>query len=454
MGIFWYSSRPLEAVHEARLSLTGLGQVMVYQGEDASKGLLWLFSDRDGWNTAMVEQARRLTDLAYGVVGVDVTNLHEMPSMPGCLAVDEWLKAASPGLIRRFSSEASTQPILMGEGVGGAWVHDLLVNSSTLGVHAGLSLDFCPDVAVQPPLCGSETKPSKAVSNWYVFQAQPACDQAASIHAIQHEGGGHLVDSTYKATPTERRDDQQTQVLALLQWLDPRLSDQVLARQTDSGLPVITVDAASGTDSVYAAILLTGDGGWAELDKSIAAGLAGHGIPTLALDSLSYFWTPRTPESAGPDFEALVRIALSRWQGRKIFLVGYSFGADALPFLVNRLPAELRDHLAMMALLGLGTQASFEFHLTDWLSAELPNTHYPVVPELARLQKLPVYCVMGTEEENSACPQLEGLGAGVLRIPGDHHFNGDYEGVVKGILGALDRTSHHSDSTLPLGEGP
>ena len=122
-----------------------------------------------------------------------------------------------------------------------------------------------------------------------------------------------------QATPTERRDDQQTQVLALLQWLDPRLSDQVLARQTDSGLPVITVDAASGTDSVYAAILLTGDGGWAELDKSIAAGLAGHGIPTLALDSLSYFWTPRTPESAGPDFEALVRIALSRWQGRKIF---------------------------------------------------------------------------------------------------------------------------------------
>ena len=38
----------------------------------------------------------------------------------------------------------------------------------------------------------------------------------------------------------------------------------------------------------------------------------------------------------------------------------------------------------------------------------------------------------------------------VLRIPGDHHFNGDYEGVVKGILDALDRTSHHSDRYLPL----
>jgi type IV secretory pathway VirJ component len=69
-------------------------------------------------------------------------------------------------------------------------------------------------------------------------------------------------------------------------------------------LPLVEVPATTATDRRDMAIIVTGDGGWAELDKSVAAGLADAGIPTVGLSSLRYFWTPRTPEAAAADLGA------------------------------------------------------------------------------------------------------------------------------------------------------
>ena len=48
------------------------------------------------------------------------------------------------------------------------------------------------------------------------------------------------------------------------------------------------------------AILLTGDGGWADFDKSLAAGLSAHGVPVVGWSSLGYYWTPRSPRGRLP----------------------------------------------------------------------------------------------------------------------------------------------------------
>ena len=64
---------------------------------------------------------------------------------------------------------------------------------------------------------------------------------------------------------------------------------------------MIEVPAAPGataTDSF--AIVMSGDGGWAGLDKDVAQALSAHGIPVVGLDSLRYFWSPRTPEASRP----------------------------------------------------------------------------------------------------------------------------------------------------------
>ena len=58
---------------------------------------------------------------------------------------------------------------------------------------------------------------------------------------------------------------------------------------------------------------------------------------------------------------------MSQWSVNRVILVGYSFGADVVPFLVNRLPSGLLPLVRSVALLGLSETAEFEFHLSDWI---------------------------------------------------------------------------------------
>ena len=79
------------------------------------------------------------------------------------------------------------------------------------------------------------------------------------------------------------------------------------------------------------AIILTGDGGWAGLDKSLAAGFAARGIPSIGWNSLRYYWTPRTPDGAAADLARIIRHYMPEWMAKRVILVGYWFGADVLP---------------------------------------------------------------------------------------------------------------------------
>ena len=144
----------------------------------------------------------------------------------------------------------------------------------------------------------------------------------------------------------------------------------------------------------------------------------------MGWNSLRYFWSPRTPEGAARDLDRILRHYLTAWGKKRALLVGYSFGADVLPFLASRLPAETRARVAGIGLLGLGTQAAFEFHVTDWLGGG-GDRRYPTVPEIRRLEGLRVACVEGADEPDSACRSLPAW-ARVVTVPGGHHFGGDY----------------------------
>jgi len=66
-------------------------------------------------------------------------------------------------------------------------------------------------------------------------------------------------------------------------------------------------------------------------------------------------------------------------------LIGYSLGADVLPFMASRLPSELLNRVELIALLGPGTEVDFEFHLTDWIGGKSRNSKL-VGPETAKLE--------------------------------------------------------------------
>jgi type IV secretory pathway VirJ component len=157
------------------------------------------------------------------------------------------------------------------------------------------------------------------------------------------------------------------------------------------------------------------------------------------LDSLRYFWHRKSPDEFGQDLTAVLQHYIAAWRPKRVILVGYSFGADVLPFGYNRLPDGLRKRVAMLALLGFGAAADFEIRVTGWLGAAASTAALPVKPEMERIPGALVQCFYGEDEDDSACPGLADRGAEVVKTPGAHHFGGDYPLLVQRILAGLGR---------------
>jgi type IV secretory pathway VirJ component len=202
-----------------------------------------------------------------------------------------------------------------------------------------------------------------------------------------------------------------------------------------SDLPVVEVRAATGGPTF--AVLLSGDGGWAGLDKNVAAALAGKGVDVVGIDSLRYFWTPRTPQGLADDLDRVVRYYAAHWHKTGLVLVGYSQGADVLPFAINRLPRASRQLLTYSVMMGLGTNASFEFHVGNWLGGE--SGAIPIQPEAAKLQPARTLCIYGENEKDSLCPALAPASVEVHVMAGGHHFDGAYDDLASLILERIAR---------------
>jgi type IV secretory pathway VirJ component len=120
-----------------------------------------------------------------------------------------------------------------------------------------------------------------------------------------------------------------------------------------------------------------------------------------------------------------------------VILIGFSLGADVLPFMANRLPKELLAEIPLIALLAPGTSVSFEFHLSDWLWDQPHASGLPIRPEVEKLRGMKILCFHGSDEKDSLCPELPPGLATVVTLPGGHHFGKSYEAVAARILAAV-----------------
>jgi type IV secretory pathway VirJ component len=187
------------------------------------------------------------------------------------------------------------------------------------------------------------------------------------------------------------------------------------------------------------AILYSGDGGWRDLDRSLATILAAKGMSVVGVDVLRYYWTQKKPALAAADLARIARYYQQRWHKQKLVLIGFSFGADVLPFLVSRLPADLRSDVSLLSLLSPERRTAFEVETTGWLGVH-NSAGMPVAPELKKLAGLRVQCIYGRDEgENSLCTTdaAPAVGAAVLVKDGGHHFDQNYGVLADQILAAL-----------------
>jgi type IV secretory pathway VirJ component len=436
-----------------------------------------LFISGDGgWNKGVVDMARRLAPESL-VVGL---------SMPAWQKVVEketgrcWypagdLETAAQIVEKKYALPRYVRPILVGYSSGATVVYGALAQAPSTTFAGAVSLGFCPDIEVGRPLCArGDWKPSydakKRTSLLPVrsdLEPRPdgearfiallgdvdkVCDPkmvgdfitqipAARLVALPKVGHGFSVPRNWAAA-------YDSAVSSLLEASSPwqptpepsrrHVPDhspaEIRERLDALGLPLEIEWPAHEASPAAAVIFISGDGGWADIDQSVASALSGAGVAVVGWNSLRYFWSAKTPGTFRDD---LARVIEALPTEMRLFAGGYSFGAEVTPVALEtggaaeRSPALAR--VAGLVLLAPGPYASFEISPLDWLRSSEAPTQHSVSEAIAASRSASILCLHGSDDRESGCPAA-GRGVTTVTLPGGHHFGGDYDGIAARIL--------------------
>lgn len=431
----------------------------VYAPNGTPTSAVLLLSGDEGWNLTAQTVAKQLVQQGALVAGIDwlqfKANLDA--DRDECVSPDGDLENLSHFVQAYFHTPTYLSPILVGVSASAPFVYAVLAQAPRNTFAAALTLGFCPHLDLQKPLCkgsgfdsirsprgrGIELLPAKFLSNpWLALRDDNdrMCPVRAARDFVAQVQGAAMVNLPTVALDFASRKRWLPQFTAGYNTLVTQNPIMRIAPSPPglSDLPVIEVPARPGLipsttfrlDSF--AIVMSGDGGWAGLDRDVAGALSAQAIPVVGLDSLRYFWTARTPDGLAADTDRMIRYYLAHFGKKRVLLIGYSQGADVLPFAVNRLPAATRARVALTAVMGMSEHALFEFHLSGWISDD--NSGPATLPEINRITGMPVLCIYGADESDSLCPKLDPKRFDIVKLKGGHHFNGDYAELARQIL--------------------
>lgn len=464
---------------ERTLEFGAFGAVNVYQPSSRPRAVALFVSGDGGWNQGVVDMARELATLDTVVVGIDIRRyLAATQAGQGtCFHAAIDFEALSQYIQKKLALPDYTPPVLVGYSSGATLVYAVLVQAPQ-GTFAGaVSLGFCPDLPLTKPPCRGEGlafhaarngkgvvfDPSPALASpWRVMQGEidRVCDPAstrayvakvpgAKLFALPKVGHGYSVPRNWLG----QLKSAFLEVVAVAA-VAPGVNDATNAKAASGAgnagadvpspeigdLPLVDVPAQGSPRDVLA-LILTGDGGWSGMDRQIADALVARGVAVVGWNSLRYYWTPRTPEGAAADLARILEHYLVGRPSHAVLLIGYSLGADVLPFVAARLPENLRARVRLVALIGPSTSASFKFHLSNWLGGK-PSDALPTLPEVLKLTRMRLFCLYGKDEKDSLCTELAETQASVEALAGAHHFGGDYEAVARRIIEAAELDPH------------
>ena len=441
-------------IREARYAMTPFGDVAVYAPDDQPRATVLLLSGDQGWNGGMERIARALAARDILVAGVSTpTFMRNMErSSAYCINPNYPLMALAGDVQHRMAVRSYMKPIIMGYSSGATIAYASLAqwpNGSYRGV---FSLGFSPDTPGRKPWChepGFATHRSgldqkdwifapnpKIKLPWFVIQG--GADRVVDFGAAR-AFAAKVPRAVFLPQPTLTHDfsDHLSWFASLDAALEPMLAPEpgISADAALQDLPINVVPnkVVAGAPADVMAVIYSGDGGWVGIDRDVAGQIASQGIPVVGIDSLSYFWSARTPAGAAHDLARMIRFYGEKWKRPRIMLVGYSFGANALPAIISSLDPATRTQIKSLALLGLGPTSDFQFHVGSWLDMASAQAK-PTVPAVEQLKGLDIICIRGAEESDSACPQIPSAIASMITVPGGHHFDRNASLLARLIL--------------------
>jgi type IV secretory pathway VirJ component len=462
------AANPQTGWEERAIRVPVVGQAYVYRPFHPTTPNVVIFMSGDGgWNLGVVDMARRMMPKAI-VVGISYVALRKAPG-PGtkCWFPSGDLEVIAHDAEKQLNLPAYQQPVLVGYSSGATEVYGALA-ASPYSFAGGLAMGFCPDLPASHSVCAADNfkptpldpktnvvmlpKVAELSRQFYVVngvqdevckppQMHAFLDDMKNAHFAEAPGTGHGFSRPIRWGP--EFDDAYDKVLESatsanhpkrVETAAPAGSAAALGPKFDAlGLP-LEYRWADRTSAVL--IFVSGDGGWAAIDRNVSAYLAAHGVSVVGLNSQSYFWNERTPEQAGADLARIVDVAAGLQV--PVFAGGYSLGAEVVPFMVNAWPEPDRRKIAGEVLLAPSETATFEFKVMNMIF-RAKQTPY-VVAAAVKKSQVATLCVSGRSEapRDTACDDL-GTAAESVVLPGSHHFDGKYDDVGKTVMTFIDK---------------
>lgn len=410
------------------------------------EGLFIVISDNQGWDDAATAMAQHLAENGNVVVGLElpVYRAALQKEDRACTLVTRDLETTARNLEQTLPFSQYKPPVIVGIGAGAgiAYAAAAQVMPNTFAAAVGLRFDPAFDAGHKMCLPLEETPPGAPLRyapvgnheyQWFLTPSTAFFFTPSAAFAAPDGGMKEFVAGMPQAHPIDGKLDD----LAVVDEAMKQLPHVTKAESSVDGLPIVELPPPPALAGQHPLVVFySGDGGWRDIDKKIGAYLAEQGYYVVGIDSLRYFWRKKEPAEMAADLDRLVRHYREQAQRNGVILVGYSFGADIMPFMVSRLSDDTKVEIKLISLLGISQHASFAIRLADIIGGT--NTDGPLtLPELMKLKGIPIQCVFGEAEHDSVCTQKE-LDAVVNRIQmsGGHHFDGDYHHTADLIIAA------------------
>lgn len=428
------------------------GNVTLYKTSPHPSNVVLFVSGDGGWNKGVVDMAKTLAESDTLVIGIDV--VHYMKELGNsdetCSYIAADFEMLSKFIQKRLDFPDYIHPLLAGYSSGATLVYAAAVQAPPDTFIGAISLGFCPDLLVEKPLCrGSglewENGPkgkgyiflpaSNLQTPWIALQGtiDQVCNPVKTEAFVRQVNNGQMVmlPKVGHGFSVQRNWLPQFKE-AFKETIQKHEAGLIPGTDELKDLPIVEVNPDSkGSDML--AVIISGDGGWAGIDREIGYAIAAQKIPVVGLNSLQYFWTKRTPQGSARDLGRILRHYLKYWNTERVILIGYSFGAEVLPFMINRLPEDILKKIQYVALLGPGRTAEFEFRVSGWLGVP-SQAALPLLPEMEKLTSARILCLYGEEEKDSLCTVLNPGMAKTIALKGGHHFGGKYKTITEIIL--------------------
>ncbi len=461
LALAFLAAAPL---HAESLEFGRFGAIPIHRPAGTPSQLVLLVSGApNGAETAEMARSLSSSGAVVAVVNLPRYLAAAAPSQAFCSYPSADLEGLGRFVAKKLTLQNLPAPLLAGDLTGGGLAYAALAQSPA-GTFSGLlTLGFCPHYDFPRPLCGGNSlrtdwnwkkggvrlRPELDLDDpWVALDVPgPACEAGSLQEFAAGVKRAAIIPASTSATPAASAasgsGDAQIRagfdkLVALHQQREKERVEEAKA-EAFPDLPIVEVPGA-GPWRGRIAVLITGDGGYVGLDDRLGNRLSGSGVPVAAIDSLNYFWKTRTPESATADLGRILDHYLAAWKAESALLIGYSQGADVLPFLVERLPERLLSKIAAVALVGPDSRAIFDFQFGNYMAGLPKAPDVAVAPQIAKItgsqgiKGLKLLCVYAERETDSLCRKLPAGQVTLVPMPGGHGYSKATAPMVNRLL--------------------